>query len=186
MLIDYDCFLALQIYPPLQPIPTISSNPFALSHQSSGLRYSANTTTDSHLDETHYPILEPTLSANALTTHNSGGAAASQTPQQRRDAGFMPGRCKEEGEHGIKVMYLNSRYALDPRIFCKRLGNALCQQQCHQMHAWCARCDGIFCQRCWGRSKSGHFLLVGRPKVGSVRLGVEGVKESIRELGKDC
>jgi hypothetical protein len=185
MLVDYDCFLSTQTWPPLEPTP-IYSDPFMLSLESFETRSRANIPTAPYLSPTDYPVLSPTISVDAFTTHNSGGAAAAQTPQRRRDTMLMPGQCKKEGEHGVKVMYLNSRYTLDPRNFCGRLGNTSCEQQCHQIHAWCARYDGIFCQTCWGRSGSGHFLLAGRPKTGSVRLGVEGVKESITGLGKEC
>ena len=160
MLVDYDCFLSTQTWPPLEPTPAIYSNPFPPPLEFSRPRSLASTASASSLSLTHYPILSPTISANALMSHLSGGAAAAQTPQQRRDTMFMPGRCKDEGEHGVKVMYLNNRFALDPRVFCKSLGNPECQAKCHQMHAWCARCDQILCQQCWGRSQTGYLSLI--------------------------
>ena len=189
MLQDYHCAQALKCYPPMRPDSSASPISSSLSPQPFKAQSPAKSTA-SYSSSSHYP----TSTANSSVSLNvpkpqspaGGGTGAAKTPQQRRNTCFVPGKCQQDRRHGLKVMYINDHHDVDPRIFCRQLGNPSCKQQRPIMHAWCAQCDKILCKECWGRSKSGYYEVTGRPQTERGKLGVEAVKQTIRSLGKQC
>jgi len=173
----------------MRPTSSASSTSFSLSPQSFKAQSPAKSTA-SCSSSSHYS----NSAANSSVTLNipnsqspaGGGTGAAKTPQQRRNTCFVPGKCQRDRRHGLKVMYINDHHDVDPRIFCRQLGNPSCKQQRPIMHAWCAQCDKILCKECWGRSKSGYYEVTGRPQTERGKLGVEAVKQTIRSLGKQC
>ena len=194
MLGDYDCALLMQHYPPLQPTvtaPPTSFQPRFTSFRPSLHLYKAPSPARSTASGTSSSLHSTSASQTSISPDNPKPPArtvsgAAKSPQERRNTCFEPGKCAQEGRHGLKVMYINDHRPVDARVFCRQFGNPACRQQGQKIHAWCARCDKILCQECWGRSRSGYYEVTGKPQLGTGKLGSGAVKRVIRSLGKSC
>jgi len=194
MLGDYGCALSMQHYPPLQP--AVKASPTSLRPSSPSFRpsvqlYRAQSSARSTTSGTSSSLHSTSTSQTSISTDNPkprlrAGAGAAKSSQERRNTCFEPGKCAQEGRHGLKVKYINDHHPVDACVFCRQLGNPACRQQGQKMHAWCARCDKILCQECWGRSRSGYYEVTGKPQLRTGKLGPEAVKRIIRSLGKSC